>query len=210
MTNFSMKKELEESSVEDILRDSMPWIIAVLFHAALLLITLLIVYRSDPPLEEEPVSPQAVEDKNVDIKPPEPEVVVETEVTEAPAPFSPTPTPTPTPSPSVVVAAPAMPGTTFAGGSPGGSPFNGVGTGQTNGMFGGGGGGGNPTDTLFVIDATGSLVDTLDFVKKEIRRYLNAEMPDSGSEGGQFGIIFFSGAEYNGAVRGSSNGISRF
>lgn len=76
---------------------------------------------------------------------------------------------------------------TGGGGAPAGNPFanQGLGEGLSTGFFGQGG---NAQSVVFVIDASGSLVDTYPFVIEELKRSI-LELTDQQS----FQVVFFTG-----------------
>jgi hypothetical protein len=59
--------------------------------------------------------------------------------------------------------------------------------GTSIGIFSRGGGGGSPAKVVYIVDRSGSMTDSLDFVKYELKRSLQELRDDS-----QFHIVFFS------------------
>lgn len=167
----------------------MPWGISILFHVALVVVALFLVWQVIQTSEEDP---PIVPSSNLSDTPGAPEQMeeVKLETTDS-APTNPNPTPDPTPNPSPTnntLKASEMAGLTASGGAPSGGPFSlNDGQGQFNtAMFGGGGG--SARNIAFVIDASGSMVDVLPFVVNELKRVVNGLQAEQ-----TFTVIFFSG-----------------
>ena len=193
---------VEEGAFQDIVRDTSPWLLAILFHLALLLVGILIVWAVPPKSVEESFAARVTTQKPMDVK--IPDVVQVTDVTtDSPATFSPMQVNSPVPSPvDTPVMTPMQPGALRMVGSPMGNP-NGQSQGSGNGDLFTGSTSGMPADTVFVIDASGSLVDTLSFVKTELAKVLNKS--DAGM---RFNLLFVAGENYNKTL--AKNGVVTF
>lgn len=186
-----LEEEEEPSEVGAVLADIMPWAMSILLHAAIVLIAILIIWSRLPQIhEEEPIIPIA----RLSEKP------------GAPLQMKTTTTPTKASSSkrnvtkskeitnkvaSKVKADMSLIG--VAGGSESkASPFGtsvGVGGPFAAGFFGSGG---NAKRIAYIVDASGSLMDTLPFVIVELKKSIN-EL----SEQQAFTVMFFQGDEFS-------------
>ena len=181
------EEEEEQGEVASVMGDLAPWAMSILIHAALVLIALLWVWASlkDKPEEEEPIIPIA----RLSEKPGTPLTMKTTT----------TPTKTSSSKRSVTKSekqtekvASKVPTDSALIGVAGGadskaSPFGDAAVGS-GGPFKAGffGSGGNAKRIAYIIDASGSLIDTLPFVMSELKRSINGL-----SEQQHFTVVFF-------------------
>jgi hypothetical protein len=186
--------------VGDTLAGLLPWGVSILLHAGLVLLALFIVWRTVVAVEdEEAIIPQLVRSDNPTR---EMQSMETTTVSQAPSQaLQPVPTEVqadPSDLISEISIEPMVMGVQGASGSP--APF-GLGVGDGAGMgvdfFGGGG---NARNIAFVVDASGSLIDTLPFVIQELRDTINQLDPDQ-----RFAIIFFQNGE---AIEAEPRGLT--
>lgn len=208
----------------DRMRTVMPWVISFLAHLGVLILASLIAFGIQQVIKEKEVAAPYSEMGDEDIegpldRPPGPitgELGPMSDGAAPPPPDTVAP-PMPTAAPTIGVssakavsssaisnfAAPVSVAAAGAGKSDHGTGiFRGVG-----GFQGGGGGGGGQVGAkriVFLVDASGSLVDTLPFVLEDLRRMLDARMtPDK-----SFNVIFFSGNEVNRDISAQHDGIA--
>ncbi|MEX2214066.1 MAG: hypothetical protein WD768_08065 [Phycisphaeraceae bacterium] len=185
MGELPPEEEEEKSEVAAVLADIAPWAVSIVVHAAMVLIAILIVWVTlQEPDEEEPIIP----------------IARLSERPGSPLQMKTTTTPTKTSSSkrtvtksekvtqqevSKVKADSSLIG--VAGGAESkASPFGtsvGVGGPFKAGFFGAGG---NAKRIAYIIDASGSLIDTLPFVVSELKRSVNGL-----SEQQSFAVVFF-------------------
>ncbi|MFI4859814.1 MAG: hypothetical protein ACIAXF_03930 [Phycisphaerales bacterium JB063] len=180
----------DEESVGDEISDTlmalMPWGISILFHVALVVAAFFFVWQII--MTEEP-EPPVIPDAAFSETPgsPDPIETVDEQTSDAP-PTVPTIDPTtnpPSPVMNVTDIQSLSVGATTAGGTPGSSFTSGNGTGTfgTN-VFGNGG---TARNIAFIVDASGSMVDTMPLVINELKRVINELDPAQ-----KFTIIFFN------------------
>lgn len=181
------EEEEESGAAASVLGDLAPWAMSILVHAALVLIAILWVWATlkQQPDEEEPIIPIA----RLSEKPGQPLTMKSTT----------TPTKTSSAKRSVTksekvtekVASKVKADSSLIGVAGGAdskaSPFGDAAMG-TGGPFKAGffGSGGNAKRIAYIIDASGSLIDTLPFVMSELKRSLNGL-----SEQQHFTVVFF-------------------
>ena len=165
----------------------LPWTISGLVHAGLVVIALFVVWRAVRPqaAERQPVIPTAVLDAR---DPPnltrrQPAVSRQVQVNRSlpqPSPLAPVQRPTDNRPRQLLGVAGLAGGSTspFEGGLSTGSDIN-------TRFFGTGG---NARKIIYLIDASGSLIDSLDFVILELKRSIHQLVPEQ-----TFTIIFFQG-----------------
>lgn len=203
------------------MRTIMPWIISLGAHVGLLVVASVAVFAVKAVIEKKEVIVPIAEMGDVDIEGPLDKLPgpITGEIGPmsdgAPPPPNdaapPMPSAPPTPAPSArpvassavssFAAAPVSTGISAGAGAAtsGNGIFKGVG-----GFVGGGGEGGGQRAAnriVFLVDASGSLVDTLPFVLEDLSRMLDTRLEAKK----QFNVIFFSGSEVNreiGAVKG--------
>ena len=170
--------------VGDTLSKLLPWGVSLLAHAALVLIAIFIVWSVQQVAEDEEVIIPLI---NLSETPGVPLQTVVQERVEQTTTAQQTPSPSPSeannPSAAAVSVAVALPG---LGEPVGGAPSFGVDVGdtaafETNFI----GSGGNARNVVFVIDASGSLVDTMPFVVDELKRTIRGL-----DEKQRFGVVF--------------------
>ncbi|XAL98649.1 VWA domain-containing protein [Phycisphaeraceae bacterium D3-23] len=181
----------DEDSIGDEISDTlvalMPWGISILLHVGLVVAAFFFVWQVI--MTEEP-DPPVIPDAAFSETPgsPDPIETVDEQTSDAP-PTVPTIDPTtnpPSPVMNVTDIQSLSVGATSAGGTPGSSFTSGNGTGTfgTN-VFGNGG---TARNIAFIVDASGSMVDTMPLVINELKRVIN-EL-DAAQK---FTIIFFNG-----------------
>jgi hypothetical protein len=183
------EEEKEKSEFAAVLRQMGPWLTSFLFHLALVILALLLVWMVWDPGDDEdiPIVPSAQLSENPgglsdteDTEKKNEQQVKEVDSTDKATEDSVEDLVSNTQSELITIGA--------AGGGGGGklAPFGtatGTGTGIAAGFFGNGG---NAKKVIYVIDASGSLVDTMPFVLLELSRsisMLNSEQ--------EFNVIFF-------------------
>jgi hypothetical protein len=179
--------EQEDEPVNAMLADLLPWAISILFHAGLVLLTTFLIWAG-----------QGEEEKDKKIIPSTqlgetPEAQLETSETQTETTSQSTSQAESSSSSSnlqsTVDTSSAIIGANAASGET--SPFgSGVGDGE-GGDFMGSSFGGNVTRMVFLIDASGSLIDSLPFVIEELKSTVQQLSPKQ-----KFTIIFFRGAQY--------------
>ncbi|MDX1565225.1 MAG: hypothetical protein R3236_07465, partial [Phycisphaeraceae bacterium] len=188
---FEEEEEEEENRSEfaAVMRQMGPWLTSFLFHLALVILALFLVWMvwEPPPDEDIPIVPSAQLSENPgglvqseDVEKQNEQQVKEVEATDKATEESLEELTSSTQSELLTIG--------VAGGGGGGklAPFGtatGTGTGIAAGFFGNGG---NAREIIYIIDASGSLVDTMPFVLKELNRsisQLNSEQ--------KFTVIFF-------------------
>jgi len=184
--------EEEDDSVGDEINATlvalMPWGISILFHVALVVVALFLVWQViNPGEEEQEIIPVA---KLSDTPAPPQTMNPSEEQTDETAPtnLNPDPQLEPQPVEAQTMDVSQLLGAGVPSGGPAGGPisFN-DGDGLNTNMFGSDSGG-NVNRIAFVIDASGSMVDVLPFVINELKRVVN-DLKQAQS----FTIIFFSG-----------------
>ena len=165
----------------------LPWGVSLVFHAALVLLALFVVWAVLQPQEDEEYIVPSV---TLSDSPGAPiELVQQKEVTETSSRRSPVPQVKPSPSQTVTtVEAPDLTGfdTPDAGGSPMGVGDMGEGAAFNAKFFGQGGG--NAKRIVYLVDASGSMVDLMPHVLAELKRSIQQLDPAQ-----SFDIIFFNG-----------------
>ncbi len=183
--------EEEEASVGEeagaVVLAMLPWGISILFHAALVLLAFFIIWAVISESEEEEMIIPSV---TLSPNPGAPLTMKQQEVKPSSAQRSVTRTTTPTQTSSLTTKVNMKTPLIGVQGSVGGksSPFGttvGEGSGFNTNFFGAGG---NATDIVFVVDASGSLLDTFPFVIMELKKTVSGL-----SEKQKFSIIFFQG-----------------
>ncbi|MDX1564192.1 MAG: VWA domain-containing protein [Phycisphaeraceae bacterium] len=204
MPPASMMNEKREDEVETLVATLMPWLVSILMHAALLLLAVFIVWSTASVIEE--VERPVVEGRLTD-NPRQPLRMMRREISKPTTPGSDVKTlrdadPADQQSYKPLIGTAGGSGGAATINTPGGgtagksSPF---GTDPSGGpdfgveMFGQkfGEQGGNVRRVVYVVDASGSLIDTLPLVIKELKRSI-AEL----SHEQAFSVIFFRGDEY--------------
>jgi hypothetical protein len=174
----------EEEEGNPILADMLPWAISVLFHAGIVLLTSFIIWSTQGPEKEKEIVPSAQlgENPKAELETAETETETESSQSETESTESSSSLDSPIDTSSSLIGATSASGTQ--------SPL-GVGTGSGSGTgFMGSEIGGNVTRLVFLIDASGSLIDSLPYVIDELKGTIQDLDPKQ-----QFTVIFFRGKE---------------
>jgi len=190
---YNEEEELEEEMEDDddpvmeLLAASMPWVISLLFHLGLFLILIFLVWSIMPEEEEKIifVGPEHSPDPGAKVSP----IKRQTKSTTSSAKKSVVPKKS-----AVNVSGKTENTLDIAGIAGGRSKPGGLGKGTKNGpgLFGTGpeGGGGRAYNVLYVIDRSGSMMETFDALRLEMSQSI------AGLQESQvFQIIFFAGSE---------------
>ncbi len=214
----------EDDELREKMRTIMPWVISFLAHLGIIILAGLAVFAVKTIVEKRdvPIPLADVSDEDIegpldrlpgpvtgeigpmsDGAPPAPSDVPPPPMPSAPPSPAPSSRPVASSAASAFVAAPISSGLTTGSGaaSSGNGIFKGVG-----GFIGGGGEGGGSRAArriVFLVDASGSLVDTLPFVIDDLGRMLDARLGNDK----HFNVIFFSGKAMNKRVN-ATNGLA--
>jgi len=195
-----LEEEEDERSVgEEVsatLLAMMPWAISFLFHAIIVVIALVVIFRIIPALEEDETK---VVSTNLADKPQEPMQTQLQEKSEQAEPRAVT-----VQNPEVTNTTSLTDATTFESAAIGefAAPpsaavtgFGEIGGAGTGGLGFAGMEAGNAQNIVFVLDASGSLIDTLPFVVEELKTFLRKFASSAGGKEANFEVIFFQGGE---------------
>lgn len=162
----------------------LPWSISILFHLAIILLAFFlgwVIYQEQEEEEYVEAAPTIT---------PIPETKIESEIKARKPDKRPNPSPKPPQNPEVQVVSDIPLESVIAVMSPTATANPMTGPPGEGKFFGAGGGGGSavqPTQIAFVIDASGSLIDTFPFVVEELKRFIRTlERKQS------FTVIFYS------------------
>lgn len=166
---FDEDEETVGDEVSKTLMVLLPWSISILFHLAIILLAFFlgwVIYQDQEKEEIVEAAPTIT---------PMPETKIKSEVKARKPDQRQSPSPKPPQNPTVQVVSEIPLESVIAVMSPTAtaSPMAGPpGEGKFFGAGGGGGGGVQPTQIAFVIDASGSLIDTFPFVVEELKRFI--------------------------------------
>lgn len=192
-------QQLEEVDIREeigaTLASMMPWGVSIFVHMALVVLAFFLVWQTIVPPADPPVPPDVTLNRNVMSPSQSTMTKDETSSSSASSPFTPIVKPVnevKPPTPGIKLPSPMIP----VPGEGSGDWKQGTQRGNNDGPFGvgkgkdPGDGGGGSNEVVFLVDASGSMVDVLPFVINELKRVLNTEM---GKEN-KATVLFFSGA----------------
>jgi len=180
----------EEGEVNDLVLGLLPWLVSFLLHAGLVLLAIFIVWSAiDPPDDDQPIIPSARLSRTPDAPVQARSEQTQTTTESSSRSVVQSPNQTRAPIESKVKTKSTLIGVRGSSAT-GSNPF-GTGVGTSTGIgtkfFGTGG---NAYKLVYLIDSTGSLIDSLDYVILELKRSINDLSPEQ-----SFSVIFFQGQQ---------------
>jgi hypothetical protein len=172
----------EEEEASAMVADLLPWTISILFHAGLVLLASFIIWTTQAAEEEKKIIPstQLGETPNAQLETTSTETETQSSKAQAESSESSADLQSTVDTSSSLIAANSASGST--------SPF-GSGAGESGGTgFMGQKVGGNVEKLVFLIDASGSLIDSLPYVIRELKTTIQELSPQQ-----KFTVIFFRG-----------------
>ncbi len=187
----ALEAEVDDGlDVNEVVLRLLPWGVSILLHAGIILLAIFIVWSAiDRSEEEHPIIPFATLSKTPGAPVKMQTVQKMKQASSSPRHMVTTPTNSRAVVRSAVTTQSRLVGVRRMSGASS-NPFrSGIGTGTDLGV-GFFGTGGNARRIIYLIDASGSLMDTLDFVIIELKRSINGLVSEQ-----VFTVIFFQGAE---------------